>query len=81
MEKSNENTIRQGVWGAIAISFAAVLWGLDGIVLTPRLYNLDVGFVVMVLHLIPFLLMTLFCPINTGISRYCGGRSGYLYSW
>jgi drug/metabolite transporter (DMT)-like permease len=62
MAKSNENTIRQGVWGAIAISFAAVLWGLDGVVLTPRLYNLDVGFVVMVLHLIPFLLMTLFLP-------------------
>lgn len=43
--------------GAIAISFSAMLWGLDGVVLTPRLYNLDVGFVVMMIHLIPFLLM------------------------
>jgi len=48
------------ITGAIAISFAAILWGFDGIVLTPRLYNLDVGFVVFVLHLIPFVLMNLF---------------------
>ncbi|MDX9907265.1 MAG: DMT family transporter [Bacteroidales bacterium] len=46
--------------GAIAISFAAIMWGLDGVVLTPRLYNLDVGLVVFILHLIPFLLMQLF---------------------
>lgn len=62
MEKLAENQYRQGVWGAIAISFAAILWGLDGIVLTPRLFNLDVAFVVFVLHLLPFILMTLFLP-------------------
>jgi len=43
--------------GAIAISIAAVMWGLDGVVLTPRLYNLDVGFVVFFLHALPFLIM------------------------
>ncbi|MFH1853495.1 MAG: DMT family transporter [Candidatus Neomarinimicrobiota bacterium] len=46
--------------GAGAICVAAVSWGLDGIVLTPRLYNLDTGFVVFMLHLIPFALMHLF---------------------
>ena len=46
--------------GAIAISISAMLWGLDGIVLTPRLYNLDVGYVVFILHIIPFLLMNIF---------------------
>ena len=37
-----------------------MLWGLDGIVLTPRLYNLNIGYVVFILHLIPFLIMNLF---------------------
>ena len=46
--------------GTVAISIAAILWGFDGVVLTPRLYNLDVGYVVFMLHLIPFLLMNLF---------------------
>ncbi|MCD4696626.1 MAG: DMT family transporter [Bacteroidales bacterium] len=46
--------------GALAVSFASVLWGFDGIVLTPRLYNLDVIFVVFILHLIPFIIMNLF---------------------
>ena len=43
--------------GAGAVCIAAVLWGLDGVVLTPRLYNLNTGFVVLLLHLIPFVLM------------------------
>ena len=46
--------------GVVAVSLAAALWGLDGIVLTPRLYNLDVSFVVFILHLIPFTIMNLF---------------------
>lgn len=45
--------------GATAVSLAAVLWGFDGIVLTPRLYNLQVSYVVFVLHLLPFLLMNI----------------------
>ncbi|NQU28893.1 MAG: EamA family transporter [Candidatus Marinimicrobia bacterium] len=43
--------------GASAVCIAAVLWGFDGVVLTPRLYNLNTGFVVLLLHLIPFVLM------------------------
>lgn len=43
--------------GASAVSLAAILWGFDGIVLTPRLYNLEVSYVVFIVHLIPFLLM------------------------
>jgi len=46
--------------GTIAISISAILWGFDGVVLTPRLYNLDVVYVVFMLHLIPFILMNLF---------------------
>jgi drug/metabolite transporter (DMT)-like permease len=37
-----------------------MLWGFDGVVLTPRLYNLDVAFVVFALHLIPFSIMQMF---------------------
>lgn len=47
------------VLGAILISLSAILWGFDGVVLTPRLSNLNISFVVFVLHLIPFILMNL----------------------
>jgi drug/metabolite transporter (DMT)-like permease len=46
--------------GATAIIIAAIMWGFDGVVLTPRLFSLDVGFVVFMLHLVPFLLMNIF---------------------
>ena len=46
--------------GAMAICVAAILWGLDGIVLTPRLYSLDIGLVVFIFHALPFLLMNIF---------------------
>jgi len=48
------------VLGALAICISATLWGVDGVVLTPRLYNLDVLQVVFLLHAVPFLLMQLF---------------------
>ncbi len=43
--------------GALAICLAAALWGLDGVVLTPRLSALAVPFVVFLLHAVPFALM------------------------
>ncbi len=46
--------------GGIAVSISAILWGFDGVVLTPRLYNLNIGFVVFMLHALPFLIMNLF---------------------
>jgi drug/metabolite transporter (DMT)-like permease len=55
--KAENKTILKGT---IAISISAILWGFDGVVLTPRLYNLDVGYVVFMLHLIPFVLMNIF---------------------
>lgn len=53
MQKEKRNIIL----GAIAVSISAIFWGFDGIVLTPRLFNLDVGYVVFMLHAIPFVLM------------------------
>ena len=47
----------RGALGALAICLAAALWGLDGVVLTPRLFPLDVLFVVFLLHAVPFALM------------------------
>lgn len=46
--------------GAIAVSVASIMWGFDGVVLTPRLSNLNVSYVVFILHLIPFLIMNIF---------------------
>jgi len=57
MESSNKKNI---ILGAAIIGLSATMWGFDGIVLTPRLSNLNVPFVVFTLHLIPFLLMSPF---------------------
>jgi drug/metabolite transporter (DMT)-like permease len=54
------NNDKQAVRGAVIISIAAILWGLDGVVLTPRLFQLNVGFVVFMLHMVPFALMQFF---------------------
>jgi len=51
---------KKAIIGSIAVIVASIFWGLDGIALTPRLYNLDILFVVFVLHAIPFLLMNIF---------------------
>ncbi|MFP4469731.1 MAG: DMT family transporter [Bacteroidales bacterium] len=51
---------RNLILGAFAVSISAIFWGFDGIVLTPRLYNLDVGYVVFMLHMIPFIIMNFF---------------------
>ena len=51
---------KETIVGAVLVAFAASLWGMDGIVLTPKLYNLHVWFVVFVLHAVPFAIMNLF---------------------
>ncbi len=51
---------REIIKGTAAIGFSAILWGFDGVVLTPRLQGLNVGYVVFMLHAIPFLLMNIF---------------------
>jgi drug/metabolite transporter (DMT)-like permease len=48
---------RTATLGAAFICLSAALWGLDGVVLTPRLANLPVPFVVFLLHVIPFAIM------------------------
>lgn len=57
MKAMKQNT---KVIGAMAVALSAMLWGVDGILLTPQLYNLNTAFVVFVIHLFPFLLMNLF---------------------
>lgn len=54
------NSKRSLILGSTAISLSAIMWGFDGVVLTPRLANLDIGFVVFILHAIPFLMMSVF---------------------
>ncbi|MDR2084151.1 MAG: DMT family transporter [Bacteroidales bacterium] len=48
--------------GSIAVAIAAIMWGVDGVLLTPRLLDntghpLNTSFVVFILHLIPFIIM------------------------
>lgn len=53
-------TKRQTILGVVSVCLAAVMWGFDGVVLTPRLWNLDVSYVVFMLHALPFLGMNFF---------------------
>ncbi|MDL2227517.1 DMT family transporter [Odoribacter sp. OttesenSCG-928-L07] len=61
--KTNNNKLRAiSISGSIAVIIAAIMWGVDGVLLTPRLLDntghaLNTSFVVFVLHLIPFVLM------------------------
>ena len=64
--------------GALAICISAMLWGLDGIVLTPQLYNLDIGLVVFVLHALPFLIMNLFLFKQYRLLKQFSGKE-FLY--
>ena len=43
--------------GTYFVAIAAMMWGFDAVVLTPRLYNLDVAYVVFMLHALPFVVM------------------------
>ena len=55
-----DHTRNARIGRAMAVALSAMLWGVDGILLTPQLYNLNTAFVVFVIHLFPFLLMNLF---------------------
>jgi len=57
MNTDKQHKISKIIGGALAVSLASMLWGFDGVVLIPNLFNLEVGFVVFVIHLIPFLFM------------------------
>ncbi|RLD78320.1 MAG: EamA/RhaT family transporter [Bacteroidetes bacterium] len=56
----NEFVKKDKLIGALAISLAASFWGIDGVILTPRLHNLNVVFVVFILHALAFLIMNTF---------------------
>ena len=51
--------IKKQYLGAGLVCLAATMWGFDGIVLTPRLYQLNVAYVVFVLHLLPLIGMSI----------------------
>jgi len=60
LHRQQSDLRKEKLIGAFAISIAAVFWGIDGVVLTPRLYNLDVVFVVFMLHALAFMIMNVF---------------------
>ena len=73
-----ENNHNPKMAGALAVAGSATLWGIDGILLTPQLYNLDTAFVVFVIHLFPFLLMNFFFFRQYRLLRSMS-RSDFLY--
>lgn len=69
LQKHNKNI------GAAFVCIAAMFWGFDGVVLTPRLYSLKVPFVVFILHLLPFLGMSiLFGKEEINIAKKIPGK-------
>ncbi len=50
---------KQKIFGVIGILIAAIMWGFDGVFLTPNLYSLPVPLVVLTLHLFPALLLSI----------------------
>ncbi|MCI7680714.1 DMT family transporter [Fusobacterium necrophorum subsp. funduliforme] len=51
--------MKKELQGVILVSLAATLWGFDSIALTPRLFHLQVPYVVFMLHFLPFIGMSL----------------------
>ncbi len=47
-------------YASLLIALASALWGVDGVVLTPRLYGIPVLPVVFILHALPFVIMNFF---------------------
>lgn len=71
-----ESDRHRALTGALLICFSAVLWGLDGVVLTPRLHRLPVPLVVLLLHAVPFLIMLPF--LHRRLRTLAGmGREGW----
>lgn len=50
--------MKKEIKGVLFVSFAACLWGFDSIALTPRLFHLQVPYVVFMLHFLPFVGMS-----------------------
>lgn len=67
------------VKGSFAVGLSAILWGFDGVVLTPQLYRLDVFYVVFILHLVPFALMNLFLFKEYGQLRMMGRQDLFTF--
>jgi len=67
--------------GAIAIAFAAALWGVDGVLLRPSLYHLDVPTVVFVEHAIAFCYMAVLLVIERKELKKLNLRDWGSFAW
>jgi len=67
--------------GALAVMFAAFLWGFDGVALTPRLYTLDVVNVVFLEHALAFLFMIPLLWIEIKELRKLNRRDWLAFVW
>lgn len=69
------------VVGAIAIAFAAALWGIDGVLLRPSLYQLDVASVVFMEHAIAFCYMAVLLVIEWKELKKLNLRDWGSFAW
>jgi drug/metabolite transporter (DMT)-like permease len=67
--------------GAIAIAFAAMLWGIDGVFLRPSLYHLDVAVVVFLEHAIAFCYMAVLLVIERNELKKLNLRDWGSFAW
>lgn len=67
--------------GALAVMFAAFLWGLDGVALTPQLYTLDVVNVVFLEHALAFLFMIPLLWAEISELRKLNGNDWLAFVW
>jgi drug/metabolite transporter (DMT)-like permease len=75
---SKENAPRLG---ALAVMFAAFLWGVDGVALTPQLYNLDVVNVVFLEHALAFLFMAPLLWLEINELRKLNSKDWLAFVW
>ncbi len=81
MFKPDKKTFSMPVLGAIAIAFAAALWGVDGVLLRPTLYHLDVAVVVFLEHAIAFCYMAFLLVIERDELRKLKPRDWGSFAW
>lgn len=67
--------------GAIAIAFAAALWGVDGVLLRPSLYHLDVSVVVFLEHAIAFCYMAVFLFVERNELKKLKSKDWGSFAW
>ncbi len=80
MVMKNKNT-GYTLIGALLVMLAASFWGMDGVVLRPHLYNLDVPIVVFLEHFLAFIFMAGFLIYEIKELKKLDGKDWLSFFW